>query len=72
MSQLVPCARCGHESTSVLGQPWRKRPKRFGNVVKRHRRCGACGAEFITAEFIVNDPETPELTAALRVTRFTR
>lgn len=50
--------------------PWRKRPKRFGSVVKRHRKCAECGAEFMTAEFVVNDPTTPELTEALRRTKF--
>lgn len=70
MSSLVPCARCGNQTTKVLGHPWRKRPKRHGAVVKRHRVCEKCGAEQITAEFVVNHPDTPELTEALRVTRF--
>lgn len=70
MSGLIPCARCGHHTTTVLGNPWRKRPKRHGAVVKRHRKCEKCGAELITAEFVVNHPETPELTEALRRTRF--
>lgn len=69
MSALIPCGRCGHAKTHVLTNPWRKRPKRYGNVVKRHRKCGECGAEFITAEFTVNNPETPELTDALRRTQ---
>lgn len=70
MSSLVPCSACGHHSTKVLGMPWRKRPKRHGSVVKRFRKCVECGAEQITAEFVVNHPETPELTEALRRTRF--
>lgn len=70
MSRLIPCARCGHATTRVLASPWRKRPKRHGSVVKRHRVCPECGAEFITAEFVVNDPATPELNDALLRTTF--